>query len=53
MTTPRSITLLCPHCRGMMHLVRHLDLKEIPEIYNFFYCSSCQHVETVKLERAA
>jgi hypothetical protein len=35
-----------------MRLVRHLDLKEMPEIY-LFYCSRCQHVETVKQERAA
>jgi hypothetical protein len=35
-----------------MGLVRHLDLKDLPEIY-IFYCSRCQHAETVKLERAA
>jgi hypothetical protein len=34
-----------------MRLVRHLDLQQMPEIY-FFYCSRCQHVETVKQERA-
>jgi hypothetical protein len=35
-----------------MALVRHLELKDMPEIY-IFYCSRCQHTETVKLERAA
>jgi hypothetical protein len=35
-----------------MGLVRHLDLKEMPEIY-IFYCSRCQHAETVKQERVA
>jgi hypothetical protein len=35
-----------------MRLVRHLDLKDVPEIY-IFYCSHCQHAETVKQERAA
>jgi len=34
-----------------MRLVRHLDLKELPEIF-LFYCSRCQHVETVKQARA-
>jgi hypothetical protein len=35
-----------------MGLVRRLDLKDMPEIY-IFYCSRCQHAETVKQERAA
>jgi hypothetical protein len=47
-----STTLPCPHCQGVMGLVRHLDLKEMPEIY-IFYCSRCQHAETVKQERVA
>jgi hypothetical protein len=42
----------CPHCSGAMGLVRRLDLKDMPEIY-IFYCSPCQHAETVKQERAA
>ena len=33
-----------------MPLVRRIDLKEMPEIY-IFYCSRCQHAETVKDER--
>ena len=46
--------LACPHCDGSMPLVRRIDLnlKEIPEIY-IFYCSRCQHAETVKHERTA
>jgi hypothetical protein len=51
-TAAQSTDLPCPHCHGSMRLVRHLDLKEMPEIY-LFYCSCCQHVETVKQERAA
>lgn len=35
-----------------MQLVRYLDLTDMPEIY-LFYCSRCQHVETVKQERVA
>jgi hypothetical protein len=35
-----------------MSLVRRIDLKEMPEIY-IFYCSRCQHAETVKQERTA
>jgi hypothetical protein len=50
-TTAQS-TLPCPHCHSSMRLVRHLDLKGIPEIY-LFYCSRCQQVETVSHERAA
>ena len=49
-TGAQSTDLPCPHCHGTMRLVRHLDLKEMPEIY-LFYCSRCQHVETVKQER--
>jgi transcription elongation factor Elf1 len=45
-------TVPCPHCHGTMGLVRHLELKDMPEIY-IFYCSRCQHAETVKQERAA
>ena len=48
----KSTDLPCPHCYNTMHLVRHLDLTDMPEIY-LFYCSRCQHVETVKQERAA
>jgi hypothetical protein len=51
-TTARSIELTCPHCDGTMSLVRRIDLKEMPEIY-IFYCSRCQHAETVKQERTA
>ena len=42
----------CPRCKAAMQLVRHIDLKGMPDIY-IFYCNSCQHVETVKEERAA
>ena len=35
-----------------MQLVRHIDLKGLPDIY-IFYCNRCQNVETVKEERAA
>jgi hypothetical protein len=42
----------CPHCRASMQLVRHIDLKGMPNIY-IYYCNSCQRVETVKEERAA
>jgi hypothetical protein len=35
-----------------MGLRGHPDLKDMPEIY-IFYCSGCQHAETVKQERAA
>ena len=51
-TTAQSIDLPCPHCHANMRLVRHLDLKEMPEIY-VFYCSRCQHGETMTQERAA
>ena len=51
MTATQSTDLQCPHCYGIMRLVRHLDLKELPEIF-LFYCSRCQHVETVKQARA-
>ncbi len=51
MTLPntRPVTS-CPHCRGAMSLIRLID--ELPEIY-IFYCSPCEHVETVKYDRAA
>jgi transcription elongation factor Elf1 len=52
MTTTVPTTVQCPHCNGTMGLVRHLDHKDVPEIY-IFYCSRCQHAETVKQERAA
>ena len=42
----------CPRCKAAMQLVRHIDLKGMPDIY-IFYCNSCKHVETVKEERAA
>jgi hypothetical protein len=51
-TAAQSTDLLCSHCDSIMRLVRRLDLKEMPEIY-FFYCSRCQHVETLKQERVA
>ena len=35
-----------------MQLVRHIDLRGLPNIY-VYYCSSCQYVETVKQERVA
>ena len=47
-----SSQVQCPHCKAAMQLVRHIDLKGMPDIY-IFYCNSCQHVETVKEERAA
>jgi len=49
-TTAHRTELRCPHCDGIMPLVRRIDLKEMPEIY-IFYCSRCQHAETVKQER--
>jgi hypothetical protein len=42
----------CPCCKAAMQLVRHIDLKGLPDIY-FFYCNGCQHVETVTEDRAA
>ena len=45
-------TLPCPACQDTMQLVRHLDLKGLPEI-SIFYCRACEHVETVKQDRAA
>jgi C4-type Zn-finger protein len=47
----QTATVRCPACQGAMQCVRHIDLKGIPEIY-VFYCSTCQHVETVKQGRA-
>ena len=35
-----------------MQFVRRIDLNELPNIH-IFYCKECQHVETVKEERAA
>jgi hypothetical protein len=42
----------CLRCKMAMQLVRHIDLKGMPDIY-IFYCNGCQHVETVKEERVA
>jgi hypothetical protein len=50
MTAAHTTELKCPHCGCTMPLVRRIDLKEMPEIY-IFYCSRCQHAETVKDER--
>ena len=47
----QSSQVQCPHCKAVQ-LVRHIDLKGMPDIY-IFYCNSCQHVETVKEERVA
>jgi hypothetical protein len=35
-----------------MRLIRHIDLTGMPNIY-VFYCQRCQHVETIKDEKAA
>ena len=51
-TETQSTTLVCPHCRGTMQLVRHIDLNGLPNIY-VFYCQHCQYVATVKQQRAA
>jgi hypothetical protein len=51
-TAAQSTDRPCPHCHATMRLVRYLDLTEMPEIY-VFYCSGCQHGETVTQERAA
>jgi hypothetical protein len=48
----QSSQMQCPRCRAAMQLVRHIDLRGLPNIY-IYYCSGCQHVETVKEERAA
>jgi hypothetical protein len=37
-----------PPLPGTMQLVRHINLRELPDIYVFYYCPRCQHVETVK-----
>ena len=50
LTTAHRTELTCPHCDDDMPLVRRIDLNEMPEIY-IFYCSRCQHAETVKQER--
>jgi hypothetical protein len=49
-TTTQTIELKCPHCAGSMPLVRRIELKDMPAIY-IFYCSRCQHAETLKRER--
>ena len=46
----QSNQVQCPRCKTAMQLVRHIDLKGMPDIY-IFYCNSCQHVETVNEER--
>jgi transposase-like protein len=51
-TQIQSSDVQCPRCKAPMQLVRQIDLKGLPDIY-IFYCSSCQHVETVKEGRAA
>jgi len=51
-TQIHSSQVQCPHCNMAMQLVRHIDLKGMPDIY-IFYCNGCQHVETLKEERAA
>jgi hypothetical protein len=48
----QSANLPCRYCHGTMHLVRHLKLQGMPEIY-IFYCSRCQHMKTMKRELAA
>jgi predicted nucleic acid-binding Zn ribbon protein len=50
--THQSRQVQCPRCKAAMQLVRHIDLKGLPEIY-IFYCNGCQNVETVKEEKAA
>jgi hypothetical protein len=50
-TEPDALT--CPRCLTEMKHVRviaHLD--ELPEIH-IFYCAPFEHVETIKLKRAA
>jgi len=51
-TQTQSSQVQCPCCKVAMQFVRHIDLKGLPDIY-IFYCNRCQHVETVKEERAA
>ena len=48
----QSTLLQCPHCHDTMQLVRHIDIKKLPEIF-VFYCLTCQHAEALKQERAA
>jgi hypothetical protein len=48
----QSPEVQCPHCRVAMRLIRHIDLTGMPNIY-VFYCQRCQHVETIKDEKAA
>jgi hypothetical protein len=49
-TTAHTTELKCPHCDGTRPLARRIEPKEMAEIY-IFYCSRCQHAETVKQER--
>jgi len=51
-TETQSTTVQCPHRHAAMQLVRHLDLNGLPDLH-IFYCARCQHVETIKQERAA
>jgi len=51
-TTIRPTEMQCPRCKAAMQFVRRIDLNELPNIH-IFYCKECQHVETVKEERAA
>jgi hypothetical protein len=48
----QSSQVQCPCCGAAIRLVRHIDLRGLPDIY-IYYCNGCQHVETVKEERAA
>jgi len=53
MPGPDSNAPTCPHCGAPMKHVRTIDhLRNLPEI-QIFYCAPCQHVETIKLKRAA
>jgi hypothetical protein len=48
----QSPEVQCPHCTVATQLIRHIDLTGMPNIY-VFYCQRCQHVGTVKEEKAA
>jgi hypothetical protein len=53
MATPQPNAPTCPQCRATMKHVRtiaHLD--DLPQI-QIFYCAACEHVETIKLKKAA
>ena len=53
MATPEPNAPLCPQCCATMKHVRtiaHLD--DLPQI-QIFYCAACEHVETIKLKKAA